>query len=104
MSRVIKRKELAKTFNFFLGFYLGQRHHGLTDNLSKTLQKEKTSAVSRQCFWQQKPFKVYETIQILIYFTKQLVKKQKELMIWMNQSCPENDASQPVKLLYPAVP
>ena len=50
MSRVIKRKELAKTFNFFLGFYLDQRHHGLTDNLSKTLQKEKTSAVSRQCF------------------------------------------------------
>ena len=49
MSRVIERKELAKTFNFFLGFYLGQRHHGLTDNLCKTLQKEKTSAVSRQC-------------------------------------------------------
>ena len=37
-----------KTFNFFFGLCLGQRHYSLTDNLSKTLQKEKMSAVSGQ--------------------------------------------------------
>ena len=47
--RIIGCKAQMKTFNFFFGLYLGQRHCSLTDNLSKTLQKEKMSAVSGQC-------------------------------------------------------
>ena len=35
-----------KTFAFFFGLCLGQRLYSLTDNLSKTLQSEKLSAVS----------------------------------------------------------
>ena len=37
-----------KTFDFFFGLCLGQRHCSLTDNLSKTLQKGNMSAVSGQ--------------------------------------------------------
>ena len=37
-----------KTFNFFFGLCLGQRHYSLTNNLSKTLQKEEMSTVSGQ--------------------------------------------------------
>ena len=47
-SRIIGCKAQMKTFNFFFGYSLGQRHYNLTDNLSKTLQKEKMSAVSGQ--------------------------------------------------------
>ena len=47
-SRIIGCKAQMKTFNFFFGLCLGQRHYSLTDNLSKTLQKEKMSAVSGQ--------------------------------------------------------
>ena len=36
-------------FNFFFDLCFGQRHYSLTDNLSKTLQKEKILAVSGQC-------------------------------------------------------
>ena len=37
-----------ETFNFFFRLCLGQRHYSLTDNLSKTLPKEKMSAASGQ--------------------------------------------------------
>ena len=37
-----------KTFNFFFGLCLGQRHYSFTDNLSRTFKKEKTRAVSGQ--------------------------------------------------------
>ena len=47
-SRIIVCKVQMKTFNFFFGLCLGQRHHSFIDNLSKTLQKEKMPAVSGQ--------------------------------------------------------
>ena len=46
-------------------------------------------------FDRKKTFIEWEKIQNLIYFTKQLYSKMhKKLMIWMNQSCSENYASQ----------
>ena len=48
-SRIIGRKTQMKIFNFFFDLYLGQRHYSLTDDLSKTLQKVRISAVSGQC-------------------------------------------------------
>ena len=47
-SKTIGFEAQMKTFNFFFGFYLGQGHYSLTDNLSKILQKEKISTVSGQ--------------------------------------------------------
>ena len=44
-SRIIGCNAQMKTFNFFFGLCLGQRHYTLTDNLSKTLQKEMMPAV-----------------------------------------------------------
>ena len=45
-SRIIGCQAQMKKFSFFFGLCLGQRLFSLTDNLSKTLQKEKMSAVS----------------------------------------------------------
>ena len=45
-SRIIGCQSQMKTFAFFFGFCLGQRLYSLTDNLSKTSQSEKLSAVS----------------------------------------------------------
>ena len=47
-SRAIACKAQMKTFNFFFGLCLGQRHYSFTDNLSRTFKKEKTRAVSGQ--------------------------------------------------------
>ena len=45
-SRIIGCQAQMKKFSFFFGLCLGQRLFSLTDNLSKTLQKESMSAVS----------------------------------------------------------
>ena len=45
-SRIIGCQAQMKSFSFFFGLCLGQRLFSLTDNLSKTLQKENMSAVS----------------------------------------------------------
>ena len=45
-SRIIGRKSLMRTLTFFLDLCLSQRRYSLTENLSKTLKKEKMSAVS----------------------------------------------------------
>ena len=45
-ARIIGCKKQMSFFSFFFGLYLGQRLFMITDNLSKTLQYEKMSAVS----------------------------------------------------------
>jgi len=45
-ARIIGRQKQMTTFSFFFGLHLGQKLYDMTDNLSKTLQKEKMSAVS----------------------------------------------------------
>ena len=45
-SRIIGSKSLMRTLTFFLDLCLIQRRYSLTENLSKTLKKEKMSAVS----------------------------------------------------------
>ena len=82
-SRIIGCKAQMKKFNFFFRLCISQRHYSLTGNLSQTLQKEKMSAVGWQRLTSltEKLFKIWEAIQILIYFTKQFQKNQKELMI-----------------------
>ena len=47
-ARIVGCKAQMKTFNFFFGLCIGQRLYSITDNVSKTLQKEKMSAVSGQ--------------------------------------------------------
>ena len=47
-SRIIGCNLQMRMFSFFFGLCLGQRLYGLTDSLSKTLQKEKMSALSAQ--------------------------------------------------------
>ena len=47
-SRIIECKAQVKTFIFFFGLCLGKPHYSLTENLSKTFQKEKISAASQQ--------------------------------------------------------
>ena len=47
-GRVIGCQTQMNTFSFFFGLNLGERLFAHTDNLSKTLQKEKMSAVSGQ--------------------------------------------------------
>ena len=92
-SRIIGCKGQMKTFNFFFGVCLGQRHYSLTDNLSKTLQNEKMSAVSGQRL----ASLIAKTIQSMgndsdfDLFYQAVSKKAKKLMI---VDCPENDASE----------
>ena len=76
--------------------------YSLTDNSSKTMQKEKMSAVSGQRLASLTAKTIENMRKDLIYCTKQLVKKQKKWIIRMNQSFPENDASH-FSGLYPAV-
>jgi len=45
-ARIIGCQKQMTTLSFFFGLHLGQKLYGMTDNLSKTLQKEKMSAVS----------------------------------------------------------
>ena len=48
-SARIKGHQLQmESFSFFFVLCLGQKLYGLTDNLSKTLQKKKMSAISEQ--------------------------------------------------------
>lgn len=47
-SRIVGCQGQMKSFSFFFGLCLAQRLFSLTDNLSKTLQKENMSAVSGQ--------------------------------------------------------
>ena len=47
-ARIIGCKSQMSTFHFFFGLCLGHRFFSITDNLSKTLQSEKLSAVSSQ--------------------------------------------------------
>ena len=47
-SRIIGYNFQMRTFSFFFGLCLGQRLYSLTDNLSKTVQKEKMSALGAQ--------------------------------------------------------
>ena len=73
-SRIIGCKAQIKTFNFFFGLCLGQRHYSLTDNSSKTMQKEKMSAVSGQRLASLTAKAIENMRKDLIYCTKQLVK------------------------------
>ena len=72
-SKIIGYKVQMKTFNFFFCLGLDQQHYSLTDNLSKTLQEEKMSAVSGQRLASvtAETIQSMRNIQILIYFTKQ---------------------------------
>ena len=45
-GRIIGCQAQMNTFDFFFGLHLGKRLFSHTDNLSKTLQKTKMSAVS----------------------------------------------------------
>ena len=45
-SRIIGCQKQMTTFTFYFGLRLGRKLYGKTDNLSKTLQKEKISALS----------------------------------------------------------
>ena len=47
-ARIIGCKRQMSSFKFFFGLCLGERLFKITDNLSKTLQNERMSAVSRQ--------------------------------------------------------
>ena len=47
-ARIIGCQSQMQTFSFFLGLLLSHRLYSITDNLSKTLQKEKMSALSSQ--------------------------------------------------------
>ena len=47
-SRIIGCQSQMQSFSFFFGLLLSHRLYSLTDNLSKTLQKEKMSALSSQ--------------------------------------------------------
>ena len=44
-ARIIGCKKQMESFSFFFGLNLGRKLHSHTDNLSKTLQKEKMSAI-----------------------------------------------------------
>lgn len=47
-ARIIGCRAQMETFNFFFGLLLSHRIYSITDNLSKTLQKEKMSALNGQ--------------------------------------------------------
>ena len=47
-ARIKGRQSQMESFRVFFGLCLGQKPYGLIDNLSKTLQKKKMSAISRQ--------------------------------------------------------
>ena len=102
-SRIIECKAQMKTFNFLFGLCLGQRHYNLTDNLSKTLQKEKMSAVSGQRL-ASLTAKAIQSMRNdsdfdLFY---QAVRKKPERIADLNEPVLPVVKTTPAKLLYPA--
>ena len=103
--RTIACKVQMKTFNFFFSLCLGQRHDSLTDNLSKTLQKEKMSTISGQRL----ASLTAKTIQSIsndsdfdLFY--QAVSKRAEKINNLNEAVTSlAQKTTPTNLLYPAV-
>ena len=82
-SRIIGCQSQMESFSFFFGHLLSHRLYSLTDNLSKTLQKEKMSALNGQRLANL----TIQTLQgmgkkkILSYSLPQLSKKQRVLIL-----------------------
>ena len=95
-SRIIGCKKQMKLFTFYFGLNLSKSLYLITDNLSKTLQKEKMSAIGGKEFagLTVKILKNMRNILILNYFTKRSKRQPVKSMKYQQPCSQESERNQ----------
>ena len=92
-SRIIGCQSQMGDFRFFHGLNLAHTVYSITDNLSKTLQKEKLSAVEEKSVAMKtvQTFKNMRNEQSAGLFLAKVSKKASHLILSKSRSCQENE-------------